>query len=199
VVDSSSQHLFFELFDSQVANVPTFDDVDDKFGDVRGMVANALDGLGDKQIFKAGRDCPRGVAQMNNESAHKCTKFIVDDFVVANDLRSGDDIHSCECVEGVAQDAQRHLARTSQLDDICFIELASLSASTLQAVEIGDSCRRKWVMQALLPVRNNLKPLENGEHYRHRGPCTAIAARNGDATAVTLNQVLDQSESDSET
>src|SRR5689334_2894481 len=81
----------------------------------------------------------------------------------------------------------------------CFIELVSLPASTLQALEIGDSCRRQWVIQVLLPVRNNLKPLKNGEDHRHRGPCTAIAARNGDATAVTLNQILDQRKSDSQT
>ena len=48
-------------------------------------------------------------------------------------------------------------------------------------------------------MRHNLKPLENREHHRHLGPCTAIAARNGDATAVTLNQILDQRKSDSQT
>lgn len=81
----------------------------------------------------------------------------------------------------------------------CFTERAPLPASTLQALEIGDSCRRQWVIQALLPVRNNLKPLKNGEDHCHRGPCTAVAARNGDVTAVTLNQILDQCKSDSQT
>ena len=91
------------------------------------------------------------------------------------------------------------VTRPTKESGLWSVQIGRCTIWTMQALEVGDSCRRQWVIHALLPVRDNLKPLENREQHRHRGPCTAIAARNGDATAVTLNQILDQSKSDSET
>src|SRR6478672_4367346 len=68
----------FDLLHGGMPDVRTLDHVDDEFGDVLGVIADALYGLGQEQQVEAGRDGARIFHHVGDELAHEAVEFLVD-------------------------------------------------------------------------------------------------------------------------
>ncbi|VVD30862.1 conserved protein of unknown function (plasmid) [Paraburkholderia dioscoreae] len=134
-----------------MTHVRALDDIDNEFSDVRRMVANTLDGLGDEQIVEPDGYAPGVFHHVGHELADKRAKLFVDGLVVADNLRCGDSIQSRECIQRPAQDVRRHFPRQLDFGDVdgprCAVcgdasrAFRNLAGLVPGALEIGDGLR----------------------------------------------------------
>src|SRR3954469_20849427 len=82
-----------------VADVGALDDVNDIFGHVLRVVADALDGLGDPHDVERGADRARVFHHVGDELAQQRLEFAVDGGVVADDVGGCRDVKAREGVE----------------------------------------------------------------------------------------------------
>ena len=86
-----------------MAHVLALDQIDDELGHVLGMVANALDGLGEEQQVQAGRDGAGVFHHVGDELAHKTVKFLVNQIVFFEDGNRSSGIEAGKRVQCLAQ------------------------------------------------------------------------------------------------
>ena len=84
-------------------HVFAFDEVNDELGNVLGMVANALDSLGQEQQIQAGRDRAGVFHHVGDELAHKAIELLVDKVVLLEDGQRRLGVQPCKSIQRLAE------------------------------------------------------------------------------------------------
>ena len=102
---------------AMVSHVARLDDEDDVFGDVGGVVADALEVPGDENEIDAGFDGARIAEHVGEQFADDLTLQRIELIVALEHLLGGADIADHEGVERFVEHLLSHLAHARQIDE----------------------------------------------------------------------------------
>src|SRR3990172_8487725 len=103
----SALGLALQILEPGMAHVGALDDVNHVFGHVLGMIADALDRLGDPHDLQRAGDGARILHHESDELAHDGAEFVVDRDVLAHHLRRTRRTEAGERIQGLAQHLYR--------------------------------------------------------------------------------------------
>ena len=121
-----------------MANVLALDDEDDLFGDVLGVIAHALDRLGQEQQIQAGRDGARVFHHVGDEFAQEAVVLAVDVVVGLDDGHRHLRVQPRERVERAAQQCGGQIGRQTQFGDRQVARRAAFDDGLDHACHAGD-------------------------------------------------------------
>jgi hypothetical protein len=102
--------------DAGVADVLALDDVDDVFGDVGGVIADALEIFGDEDQLEGGKDDAGIAHHVGEEFAEDLIAEVIDLVVAGQNLLSEINVAADDSVEGVANHFLGKLAHARKID-----------------------------------------------------------------------------------